>query len=64
MDISTIYLLYYRAPYEEEPELLCACMNHTFASNMMYYYKNLFPDAYPDINRFETKPIELIGPKE
>ena len=59
MTKSNIYLLYYRAPYEDDPELLCACTNQTAVSKMMYLYMHKYPDAYPDIKRFETKPIEF-----
>ena len=63
MTTSTIYLLYYRAPYEDEPELIGACNNQTAASNLMYLHMHKFPDAYPDIKRFETKTIELYEVK-
>lgn len=61
MKKSSMYLLYYRAPYEDSPELLCICEDLTTVHKMEYFYNHKYPDAYPDINRFEHSTCEYYG---
>ena len=56
--MNTIILLYYRAPYEDEPELICACDSQDAVAKKIYQLHFIHPDAYPDMNRFETSRIE------
>lgn len=56
---SCIYLLYYRAPYEDEPELVCTCEDLPAVYDAIYLYMHKAPDAYPDYHRFESRPIEF-----
>jgi len=56
--MSTILLLYYRAPYVDEPELICACDSQDAVNKKIYQLRYMHPDAYIDINRFETIRVE------
>ena len=57
---SSCYLIYYRAPFCDMPEFLCACMTKEDVSKAIYYYQNTYPDIYPSIDRFETSVAEYL----
>ena len=57
---SSCYLVYYRAPFCDEPELLCVCPTQTDVSKAMFFYQNAYPDLYPSISRFETSVADYI----
>lgn len=58
--MNSIILLYYRAPYEEAPELICACGSQDAVAKKIYQLHFMHPDAYPDMSRFETSRIEYF----
>ena len=56
--MDTILLLYYRAPYEDEPELICACDSQDAVAKKIYQLHFMYLDAYPEMRRFETSRVE------
>ena len=56
--MNTVILLYYRAPYEDEPELICVCDSQDAVAKRIYQLHFMHPHAYPDMSRVETKPVE------
>lgn len=58
--MDTVLLLYYKAPYEEEPELICACGSQSAAASKMSQLHANHPDAYPDMKRFQTITVQYF----
>ena len=58
--MKTIILLYYRAPYCDAPDLICACDSIKSVNAQIIKLRAQWPDAYPETSRFETTTIELI----
>lgn len=58
--MDSVILLYYRAPYEEAPELICACDSQDAVAKKIYQLHFMHPDAYPDMSRFETTRVEYF----
>jgi hypothetical protein len=58
--METIILLYYRMPYENEPDLICACDSQASVNKKIYSLRSQYPDAYPEMSRFETSRVEFV----
>lgn len=58
--METIILLYYRAPYRDATELICACDSQASVNKKIYSLRLQYPDAYPEMSRFETSRVEFV----
>ena len=59
--MDSVILLYYGAPYEEAPELICACDSQDAVAKMIYQLHFMHPDAYPEMKRFQTSVVQYFG---
>ena len=58
--MSSVILLYYRAPYCDTPELICACDSQQSVNDKIRRLMIEYPHAYPELGRFETSRIEYF----
>lgn len=58
--MKTVILLYYRAPYCDEPDLICACDSQQSVSDKIRRLMIEHPHAYPELSRFETSRLEYF----
>lgn len=57
---SSRVLLYYRTPYEDTRDLICACESEEVALEEIHRLRKEWPDAYPEPERFETKLVRYL----
>lgn len=56
--MCTVIILYYRYPFEDEPQIICACDSQEAVEHKINELQYMFPQAYPDKHRFETTTVE------
>ena len=59
--MRTTIILYYKLPYEDEPEIICACDSQEAVDYKINELQYRFPHAYPDKSRFETYSVEYCS---
>lgn len=57
---SSRVLFYYRQPYEDERELICACESEEVANEEIHRLREEWPDAFPEPERFETNLVRYV----
>lgn len=57
---ETQVLLYYRRPWQQDRELICACESEKVANEEIHRLREEWPDAYPEPSRFETSLVRYI----
>lgn len=56
--MDSVILLYYRAPYEDAPELICACDTALSAEHKIEYLMRMHQNLYADRHRFEISSAD------
>ena len=56
--MGSVILLYYRAPYEDAPELICACDTALSAEHKIECLMYMHPHLYADRHRFEISSVD------
>lgn len=57
---ETQVLLYYRRPWQQDRELICACESEEVANEEIHRLREEWPDAYPTPERFETNLVRYV----
>lgn len=57
---ETIVILFYRRPWEQDREFICACESEEVAMEEIHRLREEWPDAYPTPERFETNLIRYV----
>lgn len=57
---ETQVLLYYRRPWQQDRELICACESEEVANEEIHRLREEWPDAYPEPERFETNLVRYV----